>query len=147
MLLCLQMGRPAVAQSTDASPMRTDARRVQLLVDDYLPRLGLSARVEVAVVPRNELMVSVEPLANDAGYRLSVEESFLEELSDDELGATVAHELGHVWIFTHHPFLQTEALANDIAMRLVAKDRLVQVYAKVDQRLGTTGSLARFVGD
>ena len=43
----------------------------------------------------------------------------------------VAHELGHVWIFTHHPYLQTEAGANQIAERLVARQTLERVYAKV----------------
>ena len=121
--------------------------RVQRLVDDYLPKLGMSAHVEVIVVPRNELMMSVEPMEGEARFRLSVDESFLQELSADELSATVAHELGHVWIFTHHPFLQTEALANDVAMRLVPKDTLMRVYEKVYERLGTRGTLARFVGD
>jgi len=94
------------------------ARVVQRLVDDDLPKLGMSAHVEVVVVPRNELMMSVEPMEGEARFRLSVDESFLQDLSADELSATVAHELGHVWIFTHHPFLQTEAGANDVAMRL-----------------------------
>ena len=35
--------------------------------------------------------------------------------------STFIHELGHVWIFTHHPYLQTEQLANRIAMRLVSR--------------------------
>jgi len=123
------------------------ARVVQRLVDDDLPKLGMSAHVEVVVVPRNELMMSVEPMEGEARFRLSVDESFLQDLSADELSATVAHELGHVWIFTHHPFLQTEAGANDVAMRLVPKDRLERVYEKVYQRLGTTGTVTRFIGD
>ena len=43
--------------------------------------------------------------------------AFLDTLTDDEVEAEVAHELGHVWIFTHHAYLQTEGLANQIAMR------------------------------
>ena len=150
-LLCWQMARPVVAQAENpaenSSAARGDVARVQRLVDDYLPKLGMSAHVEVIVVPRNELMMSVEPMEGDARFRMSVDQSFLQELPDDELGATVAHELGHVWIFTHHPFLQTEALANDVAMRLVPKDTLMRVYEKVYERLGTKGTLARFVGD
>jgi len=61
--------------------------------------------------------------------------------------AAIAHELGHVWIFTHHPFLQTEVLANQIAQRLVPRSSLVQVYEKVWKRQGTEGDLSRFVGD
>ena len=67
-------------------------------------------------------------------------------LSDDELLAAVAHELGHVWIFTHHPYLQTEQLANDIAMRLVSRDALAQMYERVWSRRGTKGDLVRFLG-
>ena len=151
LLLCWQFALPAAARAEtpaeNGPAARVDAVRVQRLVDDYLPKLGMSAHVEVVVVPRNELMVSVEPMEGQARFRLSVDQSFLQELPDDELGATVAHELGHVWIFTHHPFLQTEALANDVAMRLVPKDTLMRVYEKVYQRLGTRGTLTRFVGD
>jgi len=43
----------------------------------------------------------------------------------------VAHELGHVWIFTHHPYLHTEELANSIALRLVDRAALDAVYDKV----------------
>jgi hypothetical protein len=52
-----------------------------------------------------------------------------------------------VWIFTHHPFLQTEVLANQIAQRLVPRSSLVQVYEKVWKRQGTKGDLIRFVRD
>jgi hypothetical protein len=144
MLLCWQLALPATAQAENGPAVRPDASRMQRLVDDYLSRLGMSAQVEVVVVPRNELMVSVQPVEGETRFRMSVEESFLHELSDDDLSATVAHELGHVWIFTHHPFLQTEAGANEVAMRLVPKDRLERVYEKVYQRLGTKGTLARF---
>ena len=73
--------------------------------------------------------------------------SFLDALNDEELEAAVAHELGHVWIFTHHPFLQTEELANKIAMRAVTRETLQRVYAKVWERGGTKGDLAWFLGD
>jgi hypothetical protein len=144
MLLCWELGFPAPVEAENGPAVHLDASRIQRIVDDYLPRLGMSAHVEVIVVPRNALMVSVQPIDGESRFRLSVEESFLKELSDDELSATVAHELGHVWIFTHHPFLQTEAGANDVAMRLVPKDTLQRVYEKVYQRLGTKGTLARF---
>jgi hypothetical protein len=153
-LACWQLVLPLDARAeSPADPAesnaatRVDVTRVQRLVDDYLPKLGMSAHVETVVVPRNALMMSVEPTEGEARFRLSVDQSFLHELSDDELSATVAHELGHVWIFTHHPFLQTEALANDVAMRLVPKDTLQRVYEKVYERLGTKGTVARFVGD
>jgi len=71
-------------------------------------------------------------------------------LTDDDIKAVVAHELGHVWIFTHHPYLQTEQLANEIAMRLVTRESLEPVYAKVQKRIGdAVGAvdLARNLGD
>jgi predicted Zn-dependent protease len=92
-------------------------------------------------------MMSVEaPTDTRKTFLLSVEASFLDALNDDELEAAVAHELGHVWIFTHHPFLQTEELANEIAMRAVKRESLERVYAKVWERGGTKGDLARFLG-
>ena len=69
---------------------------------------------------------------------VSLEAAFLDELTDQELDAVIAHELGHVWIFTHHPFLQTEQLANEIAMQVVSRQTLEAVYAKVRARGGHT---------
>jgi hypothetical protein len=125
-----------------------DQQRIQDIVDAFVARLPLKQRVSVSVVPKNPLMFSVEFDKADVGtdFRLSVQEDFIGELTQEELEAAVAHELGHVWIFTHHPFLQTEALANEIAQRLVPRSTLLQVYEKVWQRQGTRGDL-RYVGD
>ena len=78
---------------------------------------------------------------------MSFEESFIGTLNEDELRAVIAHELGHVWIFTHHPYLQTEALANNVAMRVVTRDSLERVYAKVRQHGGTTRDLSHYLGN
>ena len=123
-------------------------RRVQIVADDFKVRLGLPQSVDVIVVPANALLLSVEPVENSSPRRfnLRVEEDFVGGLSDDELSAAVAHELGHVWIFTHHPFLQTEQLANVVAMRTVSREALAQLYDKVWKRGGTKGDLARFLG-
>ena len=121
--------------------------RVQQIVDDFLARLTMPQNVAVSMVAKNPLMLSVEFDDIDNRFLLSLEEDFVADLSDEELRAAIAHELGHVWIFTHHPYLQTEALANQIAQRLVTRDTLVQVYEKVFSRVGTKGDLARFVGD
>lgn len=121
--------------------------RVQEIVDDFMVRLTMNAKVSIAVVPKNPLMMSVEFDDSHTGFLMSLDEDFVSELTDSELQAAIAHELGHVWIFTHHPYLQTEALANQIAQRLVKRDDLVQVYEKVWSRLGTKGDLARFVGN
>ena len=58
------------------------------------------------------------------------------------MSAVVAHELGHVWIYTHHPYLQTEELANEVAMRVVSRAILEGLYKKVWERAGAKGTLA-----
>ena len=59
--------------------------------------------------------------------------------------ASTAHELGHVWIFTHHPYLQLETLANEIAVRAVSRESMAHVYTKLWAHLGTEGSLSDFL--
>lgn len=141
-----------VSESRAAGPERIipngkDQQRIQAIVDDFMAKLTMNQKVAVTVVPKNPLMVSVEYTDTESGFLLSVEEDFINELTDEELEAAIAHELGHVWIFTHHPYLQTEVGANRIAQRLVPRSSLVQVYEKVWRRQGTKGDLARFVGD
>ena len=53
--------------------------------------------------------------------------------------------MGHVWIYTHHPYLQTERLANDVALRVVSPELLVPVYEKVWKRTGARGNLAEYI--
>lgn len=149
-LLLLFPGHTSVTHAAGPERVVTigrDQQRIQEIVNDFMSRLTLNQKVEVSVVPKNPLMFSVEFDGPDAGFLLSVEEDFVGELTQEELEAAVAHELGHVWIFTHHPFLQTEALANQIAERLVPRSSLVQVYEKVWKRQGTKGDIARFVAD
>jgi hypothetical protein len=118
-------------------------RRVQLVADDLKKRLSIPQEVVVAVVPQDALLVSVERRREQPGaFTLSFERDFLEGLSEGELTAVVAHELGHVWIFTHFPYLQTEELANEVALRVVSRDTLQTVYDKVWQRTGVKGALA-----
>jgi hypothetical protein len=133
------------AQGESESPQ---LKRVQVLADQFRARLDIAERVEVRLVAANHLLLSVEPVDGDRrrDFRLQVEAGFVAALSDDELAAAVAHELGHVWIFTHHPFLHTEQLANEIAMRLVSRDALASLYERVWSRGGTKGDLARFLG-
>ena len=45
---------------------------------------------------------------------------------------------------THHPYLQTEQLANQIAMRVVSRESLDSVYGKVWPDAAAQGSLPRF---
>lgn len=118
--------------------------RVQALVDELTARLGISDAVRVSIVPVNPLLMSVEP--GEHAFELRVEDGWPDALDRAELAAAVAHELGHVWIFTHHPFLHTEQLANEIAMRLVSRDVLARLYDKVWVRRGVTVDLARYLG-
>jgi hypothetical protein len=60
-----------------------------------------------------------------------MEAGFLLTLDDDELLGAMAHEMGHVWIFTHHPFLQTEMLANEIGQKVVPRRNFEKVYTKL----------------
>ena len=129
-----------------AGEPRTE-RMIQTLVHELASRLEIPEAIVVSIVPRDALLVSVAPPRDDtAPFRLSVERAFLDSLTEDELVAAVAHELGHVWVFTHHPYLQTEALANQIAMRVVTRESLARVYEKVWRIGGTKGDLATFLG-
>ena len=146
-VVCL-LGFDREVQAQDASSDSPQLPRVQRLSDQLRARLNIAESVQVTILPVNPLLMSVEPVENGArrSFQLKVEEAFVRALNDDELAAAVAHELGHVWIFTHHPFLHTEQLANDIAMRLVSRDALEQLYQQVWSRRGTKGDLARFFG-
>ena len=117
-----------------ASPARAsdERERIQRLVDVLKSQLAIPQPVHVAIVQTNPKLFSVAPVEHDGGtFLLSVEEDFAEALSDVELKAAVAHELGHVWIYTHFPYLQTEELANDIASRVISRDTLAPLYDKV----------------
>ncbi len=113
----------ASASDGETAPVRL---RVQESLDLIKAKLGVPHEVTAQIVDQHPLMVAVAPTARTAGQlsgcrwkpRLST------ELTDEELDAVMAHELGHVWIFTHHPFLQTEQLANQIAMRVVSRQTL-----------------------
>jgi hypothetical protein len=126
----------------DASAMTV---RLQALVDALRNELAIPQKVALEVVAENPLKASVEPAKEGDGFVISIEGAFASRLSDDELKGVLAHELGHVWIYTHHPYLQTEQLANRIAMRLVSRENLEQVYQKV-WKDGAKGDLGRFLG-
>jgi hypothetical protein len=134
----------ALAAERTANATLAATSRVQDVIDTLRPRMAIESPVTVAIVPENPLMVSVEPDAVRRAFTLSFEGRFLDALTNDELQAVVAHELGHVWIFTHHPYLQTEELANQVAMRVVSRATLEQVYEKVWAHGGVKGTIARF---
>jgi hypothetical protein len=102
------------------------------LVGQLSAALSLHSPVQIAVVIQHPLVFSVEPVdANKKEFRLSMELGFLRMLDDDELRAALAHELGHVWIFTHHPYLQTERVANSIGERAVKRVYFEKLYSKL----------------
>ena len=117
--------RPSTPTTFAAEPTTTPTAiegRLQSLVGNLKKRLEIAPAIVVTIVPSNALMMSVEaPTEPAKPFLLSVDASFLNTLTDDEIEAAIAHELGHVWIFTHHPYLQTEELANQIAMRAVSR--------------------------
>lgn len=145
-LVCLPVIVIGLAARMDASaPPSTVA--LQELVDDLKTQFDIDAVVSAAIVTNNSLLVSVYPVDGARGtFRIEFEEQFLPSLDRDELKAVIAHELGHVWIYTHHPYLQTERLANTVAMRAVPRASLERVYSKVWQHQGTKGDLTRFLG-
>ena len=145
-LLCLPVILISFTARMDASEPREHVA-LQELVNGLKSQFGIDAVVSAAIVPTNTLLVSVQPVDGTAGmFRMTFEERFLTSVDQDELKAIVAHELGHVWIFTHHPYLQTEQLANTVAMRAVPRASLERVYSKVWERQGTKGDLTRFLG-
>jgi hypothetical protein len=139
---------PKRARQVKEPPRRPfEEARIQKVVDDVRKQLAIRQAVTVSIIERNPLMASVEPDRTLKGaFLLSLERGVAQKLSADELVAVVAHELGHVWIFTHHPYLQTESLANQVAMRVVTRERLEQVYEKVWKHGGEKGDIARFMG-
>jgi len=123
-----------------------DVDRLQHVTDLLRRGLNILERVLVTVVDHNPLVMSVETLSGRSGpFVITADEAFMRSLNDEELKAAVAHELGHVWIYTHHPYLQTERLANDIALRVVSPELLVPVYEKVWKRTGARGNLSEYI--
>lgn len=111
-------------------------------------RLGIMERVFVTVSERNPLVMSVETLGTRSGpFVINADEAFIATLTDEEIEAAIAHELGHVWIYTHYPYEQSERFANDIALRVINRAALEPVYAKLWKRTGIKGNLAEYIGD
>jgi hypothetical protein len=133
---------PAEAPALDVA-----SQQVQIVVDRLRNELGITYAVSATVLSQVALIMSVEaPSAEGRTFQLSVDHAFLGRLTAEELDAAIAHELGHVWVFTHHPYLQTERLANQIALRVVARQDLASVYRKLWQQGGTKGDLVAFLG-
>ena len=122
------------------SSVTLKARRAQEFVDQLRAALPIHNEIQIAVVTYHPLVFSVEPSDADKNrFLMTMEVGFLLMLKDDELRAAVAHELGHVWIYTHHPFLQTERLANGVGLRVVDRGSFERMYSKLWTYEGASG--------
>src|SRR5687768_1365087 len=94
---------PAVSNTVNGRvAATTTAVSLQDLTDDLRGRLEISERVHVTLVDHNPLVMSVETLNGRTGpFVISVDREFIEQLNHEEVEAALAHELGHVWIYTH----------------------------------------------
>lgn len=124
---------PLKAQSAARSEVRARAEReINRKVQRLAGPLGIEQQVTISIGNGNSRLVSVEQVAREPVlFRISFEEEFLYMLDAGDLSAAIAHELGHIWIFTHFPYLQTESLANQHALKVVSREDLDGVYEKV----------------
>jgi hypothetical protein len=121
-------------------------QQLRSLAREFQDALGIPETVSVSIVETNPRLASVRPSPQRKdSYLLEVDEAFLGTLSQQEQRAVVAHEIGHVWIFTHFPYLQSEALANQKAELLVSQASLIQVYERVWQLDGRPNSLGAYL--
>jgi hypothetical protein len=139
--MCL-VSRFALAAPESDRPVR----RITEILDGLKQQLGIEQPVQVKIVQNNRLAFSVEPADHNHDFILSVDSRFLGQLDDQDLAAALAHELGHIWIYTHHPFLHTEALANEIAMRVIPRDSLKTLYGKLWDFEGSHGDYEELLG-
>jgi len=110
------------------------------IVNHLRSELSIRSEVDIVLVKYHPLVFFVEPEdARKQRFRLSMEADFLLRLDDEELSAALAHEMGHVWIFTHFPFLHTEMLANTIGQRVVPRRSFERIYTKLWAYERTTG--------
>ena len=129
-----------------AATTNAEVNRLQHVSDTLRARLRILERVLVTVVDHNPLVMSVETLAGRSGpFVISADQQFINSLKPSEVEAAIAHELGHVWIYTHHPYEQSERLANDVALRVIDASVFAPVYEKVWRRMGTRGNLADYI--
>jgi hypothetical protein len=143
-ILFLLLGNRGLAEQTREE--EETIKTIQSTISVLESRLQMSQHIEVSIVPVEARMLSVQRIHSVSGssdlFLMNLDRTFLQSLTQEELTAALAHELGHVWIFSHHPFLQTEALANEIAMKAVSRDALKTLYGKLWLHLGATGDLA-----
>jgi hypothetical protein len=119
---------------------------LQAVTDALRIELNILEPVTVSIVDRNPLVMSVVTRSGRSGpFTILADEQFIYSLNAEEIKAAVAHELGHVWIYTHHPYVQTEQLANEIALRVTSRQVLEPVYEKVWKRTGIRGNVTEYI--
>ncbi len=122
--------------------------KISRIITDFRHRLGIVQQITVSIVSGNSRLVSAvcsSPATQE--YEISFDAAFLRALNDGELDGAVAHEMGHIWIFTHFPYLQTESLANQQALKLVSRSELQKVYEKMWKWRGEAhGNLTDLLG-
>lgn len=113
----------------------------------FFQNLGVAYDVDVRIVSEYPTLVSVQfAEGRKDAFQMTFEARFLESLETREIRAAVAHEVGHIWLFTHFPYLHTETLANHEALKLVSRPDLEKLYAKVWNWKGQRGDLAAVLG-
>jgi len=144
LLLCATVAQLNAHSSKTDQPVRN--AKLEKIAEGLAKALEIHKRVQVAIVPENDRVVSVEPFLSGEGYRVEFERAFFDQLNEEELTAALAHEIGHVWIFSHPPYLHTEALANEIALKVVARKPLETLYTKLWTYTKVTGNLVDLLG-
>ena len=143
----LSRGEVKNSPAEPSLPEALESEEIQVLVDSVKVRLGISAGVTVKIHPHVEQLVSIQPIDElKQTFLLLFDQAFLGHLAPDELEAVVAHELGHLLIFTEHPYLHTEPLANLHALKIVSRASLGSAYTKVWEHTGRKGSISDFLG-
>ena len=119
---------------------------LEAIAEKFHKQLNLPVIVLVSIVSKDNHLVSVQRSKElKDTFIIQFERDFLSALAEEEMEAVIAHEMGHIWIFTHHPYLQTEALANQKASELVPRESLRKVYEKVWRIEGQKGTFDEFL--
>ncbi len=132
LVACLALGLSSSRNvfAEEAVPLAGPVSLTQIIIE-LKAAMEIPDDIDVLVVERNDLLISAthDP-QNKQAFRISCDRQFLDALTVNEIRAAMAHEMGHIWIFTHHPYLQTEELADEIAGRVVSKSDLSQIHSK-----------------
>lgn len=146
-LLLILLFSPVHSRAAAGEEMGPTEHRIELIIQDFSHRLGITQQIVFSMVPGDTLLASVRPVLEDSDvFQISFDPKFIQTLDDGELCAAVAHELGHVWIYTHFPYLQTEVLANRQALKLVSRSDLGRIYEKVWKWKGERGDPEKVFG-